>query len=107
MSDPFTIHERQHPDANRDDTVWELHVCGHVIAWGHTRQAMVDHRAGVVAQIPECAPRGTCAWAYDDTHEKYDTACGEAFVFIADGPIENSFKFCPYCGRSIEVSHES
>lgn len=49
-----------------------------------------------------------CGWTEDDEGH-WATACGHLFEFIADGPDENSFKFCPFCGRQIdavEVSDE-
>jgi hypothetical protein len=46
-----------------------------------------------------------CKWTYDDDGY-YDTSCDNAFVFISDGPLENDFKYCPYCGREIEVSED-
>lgn len=45
----------------------------------------------------------TCQWTFDETHGKYDTQCGEAMQFTVDGPTENGFRWCPYCGRLIEV----
>ena len=44
-----------------------------------------------------------CIWRYDDWAEFWTTKCGEAHVFLADGPIENKYVYCPYCGRKIEV----
>ena len=47
-------------------------------------------------------PKGkTCRWTYDDTHNKHDTGCGEAFTFNDGGTLENCFFYCPYCGRRI------
>ena len=42
-----------------------------------------------------------CVWTDDDHH--YGTQCGRAFEFIDDGPSENRFFYCPFCGgRLIE-----
>ena len=46
---------------------------------------------------------GRCHWKYDDFEDKWDTGCGNAFVFIAGGLEENEMKFCPYCGYEIET----
>ena len=43
-----------------------------------------------------------CAWVSVD-EEYYDTSCDNAFVFIDGGPVDNKFKFCPYCGEPIKV----
>ena len=37
----------------------------------------------------ECTWREDCGW---------QTSCGELFEFTADGPKENRFGFCPFCG---------
>jgi hypothetical protein len=44
----------------------------------------------------------TCLWMHDDSHCKYDTACGHAFQFLDDGIAENGFTHCPFCGGRIE-----
>lgn len=43
-----------------------------------------------------------CRWAYDEVHDKYDTDCGEAFVFLEGNVLENGAKFCIYCGKLID-----
>lgn len=44
-----------------------------------------------------------CHWRYDATHDKWDTECEQAHIFIAEGPKENDYKFCPYCGAQVRV----
>jgi hypothetical protein len=47
-----------------------------------------------------------CRWTHDATEWediKWDTDCGEAFVFIDGGPKENKVKFCCYCGRPVKA----
>ena len=39
-----------------------------------------------------------CEWVED---EGWETACGEMFMFETEGPLENGFLFCPYCGRGL------
>jgi hypothetical protein len=43
-----------------------------------------------------------CAWA-PSAEGAWSTGCGNLFAFEADGPIENSFRFCCYCGNPLEV----
>ncbi len=43
-----------------------------------------------------------CRWSYDDWDDAWQTECGDRHVFFADGPIENGYRFCPYCGREIK-----
>lgn len=45
-----------------------------------------------------------CAKATQDEDDgSWDTSCGEKHVFTADGPEENSHKFCPYCGDALST----
>jgi len=43
-----------------------------------------------------------CRWKKDKEDGVYDTNCGNRFEFNADGPTENHFKFCPYCGKKLK-----
>lgn len=36
-----------------------------------------------------------------DGEPYWDTSCQFMFSFFIDGPKENNFKFCPYCGKPI------
>ena len=38
-----------------------------------------------------------CEWKAD-SDGVYQTSCSNAFTFECDGPKDNGFKFCPYCG---------
>ena len=40
-----------------------------------------------------------CKWREDSSGDMWNTGCGQAFVFIDDGPKENGFKYCCYCGN--------
>lgn len=50
-----------------------------------------------------------CQWAVDDLggDSVYETQCGHAFQFNEDGPAENGFKFCGYCGGQIVEARTS
>ena len=51
--------------------------------------------------------RATCVWAHDDTHGKWDTDCGHAFVTLDyDGLEENGFRCCIYCGKRIKAVND-
>lgn len=49
----------------------------------------------------------TCKWREDgykwDGYGYWETGCDNLFQFNTGGPEENRFKFCPYCGKPIEV----
>ena len=49
----------------------------------------------------------TCLWREETDGEYWSTECGQAHIFTADGPRENSHTFCPYCrGRLIAVAED-
>lgn len=41
-----------------------------------------------------------CNWMPDEDGV-YHTECDEMFVFEVDGPKENSFRFCCFCGKNL------
>ena len=46
--------------------------------------------------------QAVCKWR-SDGEVGWKTHCGEAFVFNDDGPRENRFNFCPYCGGVLKL----
>ena len=43
-----------------------------------------------------------CEWKEADIDRgEWWTSCGEAFVFIDGGPVDNKMRFCCYCGRRL------
>ena len=44
-----------------------------------------------------------CNWR-EDEYRLWHTDCGDIHEFFADTPEENSYRFCPYCGRVL-ISH--
>jgi len=47
-----------------------------------------------------------CTWE-DDSEEweesEWRTSCGHMFTFIEDGPEDNEFKYCCYCGGELII----
>jgi len=56
-----------------------------------------DCRAAMLAQPVSHG----CKWTYDEHDYKWDSGCGEAWMFSDGGPIENSVKFCQSCGKPV------
>lgn len=48
-----------------------------------------------------------CTWA-EDSDGVWNASCppvgDHSFCFTEDGPTENGFKFCPYCGKPLVAS---
>ena len=48
-----------------------------------------------------------CEWTYDDIDDYYETACKNAYC-LADGTLkDNEHKYCPYCGRLIQLAQQA
>ena len=46
-----------------------------------------------------------CQW-YEDDNGVWETTCECTFEFIVDGPDDNGFSFCPFCGLILEVMYD-
>ncbi len=45
-----------------------------------------------------------CEWYLADEDDSvWETTCKHVFLFTTDGPTENKFKFCCYCGKPLTV----
>ena len=44
-----------------------------------------------------------CEWKYNDSEYYFESSCEHLQIFMSDGPKENEYDFCPYCGKKIKV----
>ena len=44
-----------------------------------------------------------CEWKYNGTEYYWESSCEHLHIFMSDGPKENEYDFCPYCGKKIKV----
>ena len=44
-----------------------------------------------------------CEWKYNDSEYYFESSCDNLHIFMSDGPKENEYRFCPYCGKKIKV----
>ena len=44
-----------------------------------------------------------CEWEYNDSEYYFESSCEHLHIFMSDGPKENEYEFCPYCGKKIKV----
>ena len=44
-----------------------------------------------------------CEWKYNDSEYYFESSCDHLHIFMSDGPKENEYGFCPYCGKKIKV----
>lgn len=56
--------------------------------------------------VTEITEPGKCAWESWKDHDGdiiWSTKCKNEHKFFCDGPEENKYTHCPYCGKPIEV----
>lgn len=53
--------------------------------------------------VAEATPWMTICYWEEEEEGVWSTSCKNLFAFEADGPGENKFMYCPYCGRALEV----
>ena len=44
-----------------------------------------------------------CEWKYNYSEYYFESSCDHIHIFMYDGPKENEYGFCPYCGKKIKV----
>ncbi|MBN5201617.1 hypothetical protein JY494_19080 [Serratia marcescens] len=55
--------------------------------------------SGYKLKSPEI-PDG-CQWTFDEHDSKWDSGCGEAWMFCDGGPTENGVRLCQSCGKPV------
>ena len=50
-----------------------------------------------------CVDDDVCEWKYNDSEYYFESSCEHLHIFMSDGPKENEYRFCPYCGKKIKV----
>ncbi|WP_440492790.1 hypothetical protein [Serratia ureilytica] len=70
-------------------------------AVGACRAAMLAQpvSGGYKLKSPEI-PDG-CQWTFDEHDSKWDSGCGEAWMFCDGDPTENGVRFCQSCGKPV------
>ena len=76
-----------------------LRDCYETLSQGSYHNAPCCEKAK--AALDSTSPQ-TCAWR-EDEDGVWETACGEAFSFDYDGPVENKTRYCQYCGKPVDV----
>lgn len=57
-----------------------------------------------VSEIPT-GSEDCCEWRLIDYEANvYDTTCRNPHILLEGSPTDNSYEFCPYCGKEIKVA---
>ncbi|HBE9082245.1 LexA family protein [Serratia fonticola] len=47
-----------------------------------------------------------CFWSFDYSDYHWSAPCGLEWTFTDGGPAENYVKFCPCCGKCVEIADQ-
>jgi hypothetical protein len=87
-----------------DTTEVNVGVLCELIALAHEVATLSRPTAAGEAE-PKSAQAAACQWTYEsDPTCAWNTGCGNLFAFTEEGPKENEFKFCCYCGGALVES---
>lgn len=56
-----------------------------------------------MADFDSIKSNGSCLWS-EDEDGNWHTSCRQIHIFFEDGPVENFYKYCPYCGKFLAVN---
>ena len=73
---------------------------------GTSKRAYQEHKCWVKAI--EIVKQGgvsddVCEWKYNYSEYYFESSCDHLHIFMSDGPKENGYRYCPYCGKKIKV----
>lgn len=69
--------------------------------WHQTFVGLSGDTNSCRAAMPAQPVSQGCEWTYDEHDYKWDSACGEAWMFCDGGPTENGVRFCQSCGKPV------
>ena len=73
----------------------ELEKGNIAIDFGEFRLFEIVKQRGVVDDV--------CEWKYNASEYYWESSCDHLHIFMSDGPKENEYGFCPYCGKKIKA----
>ena len=70
---------------------------------GMPMEIFMDKDDIILRKYEEEKSDDVCEWEYNDTEYCWESSCDHLHIFMSDGPKENEYDFCPYCGKKIKV----
>ena len=70
---------------------------------GEPMEIFTDKDNIILRKYEENTFDDVCEWEYNDTEYYWESSCDHLHIFMSDGPKENEYEFCPYCGKKIKV----
>ena len=69
---------------------------------GMPMEIFMDNDTIVLRKYEENKADDVCEWKYNNSEYYWESSCEHLHIFMSDGPEENEYKFCPYCGKKIK-----
>lgn len=69
-------------------------------------ECAIENAIEIVKQV-SVETDDVCEWKYNGNEYLWETSCGNLHIFMSDGPNENKYQYCPYCGKEILARSDS
>ena len=70
---------------------------------GMPMEIFMDKDEIIIRKYEENKADDFCEWKYNDSEYYFESSCDHLHIFMSDGPKENAYEFCPYCGKRIKI----
>ena len=70
---------------------------------GMPMEVFMDKDEIIIRKYIEHISDDVCEWKYNDTEYYWESSCEHLHIFMSDGPKQNEYSFCPYCGKNIKA----
>ena len=70
---------------------------------GMPMEIFMDNDTIVLRKYEENKADDVCEWKYNNSEYYFESSCDHLHIFMSDGPKENEYEFCPYCGKKIKI----
>ena len=66
-------------------------------------EVFMDKDEIIIRKYIEHISDDVCEWKYNYSEYYFESSCDHLHIFMSDGPKENEYEFCPYCGKRIKI----
>ena len=70
---------------------------------GMPMEIFMDEDNIILRKYEENKADDVCEWKYNNSEYYFESSCDHLHIFMSDGPKQNEYDFCPYCGKKIKV----
>ena len=81
----------------------EMHENGHTLDFENENGRIKGLKDAIEIVKQGGVFNDVCEWKYNNSEYYWESSCDHLHIFMSDGPKENEYEFCPYCGKKIKV----